>query len=68
MGAGGVLCLVLIDTVIRVSAIADVVARGADPGVRVQTMLLAAISTLPSVIVQAGALVVVDNSGACHRR
>lgn len=48
--------------VICVSALADVVALGADPGVRVQTMLSVAISMLPSVIVQAGALVVVDNS------
>ena len=54
--------------IIHVSATADVVALGAYAGIRVQTVLLAAVSMLPSVIVQAGALVVVDNSGACRRR
>ena len=52
----------LTDPVTGVSAVADVAALGADPGVRVQTMLVAAISMIPSIIVQAGALVVVDNS------
>ena len=54
--------------IIHVSATADVVALGAYAGICVQTVLLAAVSMLPSVIVQAGALVVVDNSGACRRR
>ena len=58
--AGDVLGLMV--PVICVSALAHVVALGADPGVCFQTMISVAISMLPSVIMQAGALVVVDNS------